>query len=183
MGTNSLKLLVALLLTAAFMVSAHTIPAIDPNVDMPTKAHELVARAAPERFPTNPAVATSAAAYTNCCQFKPDGDDSLKYTLNLAGWGNTNHKKNHTIFDDQNCADGLAREVYHLGEVIIDWMCVPSYGALRDTFVTFIILNPQPTIVIMALNNAVPGTEQWGCTNSTLITDDSWMCKPQQLNI
>ncbi|KAM0155592.1 hypothetical protein ACHAPG_005803 [Botrytis cinerea] len=87
MGTNSLKLLVALLITTVFIASAHTIPAMYPNVDMPTKTHELAARsAAPTgRYLTNTIVANTGISYTNCCQFTPLGNDYLVYILNLAG--------------------------------------------------------------------------------------------------
>ncbi|TGO29523.1 hypothetical protein BPAE_0014g00740 [Botrytis paeoniae] len=187
MGTYSLNLFVALLLTAASMVSAHAIPAIDLNVDTPIKAHELVARAAPpEKFTTNPYVATSAAAYTNRCQFKEMRDDSLKFTLNLAGWENTNQKKNHTISDDINCADELFGEIMRIGpwnETIYDWMYVPSYGAFRDTFVTFIYSNPESIPVLLALNSMDPGPEEWKCILPKTGNEDSWICEPQQLNI
>ncbi|KAF5868165.1 uncharacterized protein Bfra_007361ia [Botrytis fragariae] len=186
MGTISFKLLVAFLLMAASMTSAHAIPAIDPNVDTPTKAHELVSRAAPDRFPTNSAVATSAEAYTNCCQYKEFDDGRLKFTLNLAGWGNTNHKKNHTISDDMNCAYELISEIMRIDasvETIYDSICVPSYGALRDTFVTFYYSNPDPTTVLLALNSVDPGPELWGCILPKTGNEDSWICKPQQLNI
>ncbi|TEY70256.1 hypothetical protein BOTCAL_0108g00110 [Botryotinia calthae] len=186
MGTNSLKLLVALLLTTAFMASAHTIPAIYPNVDMPTKTHDLVARsAAPTgKYLTNTDVATTGVAYTNCCQFKPLGDDYLFYTLNFAGWGNTNQKKNHTIFDDRYCAIDLWNVLFDGGPngKPMDYLCVPSYGALRDTFALLNFPGTDTQRVISALNSVDPGTKEWECTNSTLITDESLLCKPQQLN-
>ncbi|KAF7956092.1 hypothetical protein EAE96_005013 [Botrytis aclada] len=186
MGINSLKLLVVLLLTAAFMVSAHAIPATDPNVDTPTKVHDLVTRAAPpDRFPTNPVVATGDVAYTSCCEFLTLDDGSLNFILNLAGWGNTNQKKNHTISDDESCAAELSREVYNLGEVMLDWVCVPSYGALRDTFVSFNYPNPHPNNVIVALQSVDPKNEKWTCWNITMKPNevDPWICRPQQLNI
>ncbi|KAF7918554.1 hypothetical protein EAE99_008749 [Botrytis elliptica] len=187
MGTNSLKILLVLLLTAASMASAHAIPAIDPNVDTPTKAHELIARAAPsETFLTNTAVATSAEAYTNCCQFKEIGDNSLQLTLNLAGWGNRNHQKNHTISDDKNCALELRNGISTFSErneTMDDWICVPSYGALRDTFVTFNFSSLDPSPVLLALNRVDPGPEEWICIMPVKRQEDSWICKPQQLNI
>ncbi|TGO35120.1 hypothetical protein BHYA_0170g00240 [Botrytis hyacinthi] len=187
MGTNSLKILVALLLTAASMELAHAIPAIGPNVDTPTKARELVSRAAPsETFPTNTAVATSADAYTNCCQLNEFGDDGLRFTLNLAGWGNRNHQKNHTISDDKNCALELRNEISSFSEKnekVGNWTCVPSYGALRDTFVTFTFDSSDPNPVLWALNRVVPGPEQWMCIMPVKGKEDAWFCRPQQLNI
>ncbi|THV46293.1 hypothetical protein BGAL_0398g00110 [Botrytis galanthina] len=187
MGTNSLKLFAALLLTAASMESAHAIPAIDPNVDTPTKAHELVSRAAPsETFLTNTAVATSAEAYTNCCQWDEIEDGGLRFTLNLAGWGNRNHQKNHTISDDKNCALELFNEISSFTDEvkeIDEWMCVPSYGALRDTFVTFNLNISTPSPVLWALNRVVPRPEEWICRMPKKSEEHTWFCKPQQLNI
>ncbi|KAF7888008.1 uncharacterized protein EAF01_011162 [Botrytis porri] len=187
MSINSFKLVVAFLLTAVSMTSAHAIPAIGHNINTPTKAHELVSRAAPsDRFPTNTAVATSAEAYTNCCQFKENPSGSLKFTLNLAGWGNTDQRKNHTIYDDIDCAYALRDEIYNIDKnvaTVSGWICVPSYGALRDTFVTFYYSNPDPTTVLVALNKVDPGPEEWECILPKTSDEDSWVCKPQQLNI
>ncbi|ATZ50688.1 hypothetical protein BCIN_06g01810 [Botrytis cinerea B05.10] len=187
MGTNSLKLLVALFITTVFIASAHTIPAIYPNADMPTKTHELAARSAAltRTYRVNSFVANTSIAYTNCCHFSPIGDGYLFYVLNLAGWGNTNQKKNHRISDDKYCAMDLWNKLFDEGPNAkpMDSLCVPSYGALRDTFAIFNIPDTDPQRVISALNSVDPGTEEWECKNATLITDESLLCKPQQLNI
>lgn len=65
----------------------------------------------------------------------------------------------------------------------MDHLCVPSYGALRDTFALLNFPSTDPQKVISALNSVDPGTKEWECTDSTLITDESLLCKPQQLNI
>ena len=82
MAIKLLTLAAGLLLTPALV---HAMPAVEPEGNTPTQTLKLIERANAPSMQTNTFTTSAAAAYTNCCQFKPGSDGTLLYTLNLAG--------------------------------------------------------------------------------------------------
>ncbi|CAD6447657.1 909f8776-d52f-4725-8338-68aedeb0f5a2 [Sclerotinia trifoliorum] len=118
---------------------------------------------------------SDVAAYTNCCQYTSEFGNHGAFRINLAGWGNTDNTPNVDVTLSQDeCAPGLVANIKSRGGKIVDssWTCVPSYGALGDTYVYFELKKGDSEMVADSLYAIDRISPAWKCLNDLDVYSD-----------